>query len=102
MTGFLFGMLARLGFAIATAWLPQVLLLDEVLAVGDAGFRERCHSRIERFRAAGTAILLVSHNAEDLRENCERAIWLEGGRIAADGPTEEVLRRYAESVHAAG
>jgi ABC-type polysaccharide/polyol phosphate transport system ATPase subunit len=93
------GMLARLGFAIATAWVPKVLLLDEVLAVGDASFRERCHARLERFRTAGCAIVLVSHNAADLQENCERALWVDGGRIAADGPTEEVLRRYAESLH---
>jgi ABC-type polysaccharide/polyol phosphate transport system ATPase subunit len=93
------GMLARLGFAIATSWVPQVLLLDEVLAVGDAAFRERCHGRIERFRAGGSAIVLVSHSAGDLRENCARTLWLDGGRVAADGPTEEVLQRYADSIH---
>jgi ABC-type polysaccharide/polyol phosphate transport system ATPase subunit len=94
------GMLARLGFAIATSWVPQVLLLDEVLAVGDAAFRERCHGRIERFRAGGSAIVLVSHSAGDLRENCARTLWLDGGRVAADGPTEEVLQRYSDSIHA--
>jgi ABC-type polysaccharide/polyol phosphate transport system ATPase subunit len=95
------GMMARLGFAVATAWVPQILLLDEVLAVGDASFRERCHARLERFRSGGSAIVLVSHSAEDLRENCERAVWLDGGRVAADGPTEEVLQRYAASLHLA-
>jgi ABC-type polysaccharide/polyol phosphate transport system ATPase subunit len=93
------GMLARLGFAVATSWVPQVLLLDEVLAVGDAGFRERCHERLKRFLGGGTAIVLVSHSAEDLRASCERALWLDGGRVAADGPTAEVLQRYADSLH---
>ena len=94
------GMLARLGFAIATSWLPQVLLLDEVLAVGDAGFRERCHARLDRFRAAGSAIVLVSHSAEEVRTNCERAVWLDGGRVAAEGSTSEVLQLYDDSLHA--
>jgi ABC-type polysaccharide/polyol phosphate transport system ATPase subunit len=93
------GMLARLGFAIATSWVPQILLLDEVLSVGDAAFRERCHARLDRFRRAGSAILLVSHSAQDIKANCERALWLDGGRVAAQGPAAEVLQRYDESVH---
>jgi ABC-2 type transport system ATP-binding protein len=93
------GMLARLGFAIATSWVPQVLLLDEVLSVGDAAFRERCHARLDRFRRSGSAILLVSHNAQDIKANCERALWLDAGRVAAQGPAAEVLQRYDESVH---
>ena len=93
------GMLARLGFAVATAWIPQVLLLDEVLSVGDAAFRERCHGRLERFHASGSAVVLVSHNPGDLRKNCTRTVWLDGGRVAADGPTDEVLQLYADSIH---
>jgi len=90
------GMLARLGFAIATAWKPDVLILDEVLAVGDARFLKRCEQRIEEFRQAGTTILIVSHDSEAVRKNCRRCLWLERGELRADGPTDEVLARYRE------
>ena len=88
------GMLARLGFSIATAWVPDVLILDEVLSVGDARFLRRCERRMEEFRERGTTVLLVSHAVEAVRENCERAIWLEKGRIEASGPADEVIERY--------
>lgn len=90
------GMQARLGFAIATAWTPDVLILDEVLAVGDARFLHRCKSRFEEFHEAGTTILIVSHDEEAIRENCQRGIWLDEGRILADGPVDEVLDRYQQ------
>ena len=90
------GMLARLGFAIATAWKPDVLILDEVLAVGDARFLKRCEQRIEEFRQAGTTILIVSHDPEAVRKNCRRCLWLERGELRADGPTDEILARYRE------
>ncbi len=90
------GMLARLGFAIATAWKPDVLILDEVLAVGDARFLKRCEQRIEEFRRAGTTILIVSHDSEAVRKNCRRCLWLERGELRADGPTDEILARYRE------
>lgn len=92
------GMLARLGFSIATAWIPDVLILDEVLAVGDAKFIRRCESRIEELRTSGATVLLVSHVPDSIRKNCERCLWLDQGRLAADGPTEEVLERYARSL----
>jgi|HubBroStandDraft_3_1064219.scaffolds.fasta_scaffold05466_1 ABC-2 type transport system ATP-binding protein len=88
------GMLARLGFAIATAWLPDILILDEVLAVGDASFTHKCEERLRRFHDAGTTVLMVSHNAAAVRSNCARCIWLDAGRLRADGPADEVLRRY--------
>ncbi|HVT59289.1 MAG TPA: ABC transporter ATP-binding protein [Thermoanaerobaculia bacterium] len=88
------GMLARLGFAIATAWTPDILLLDEVLAVGDASFTRKCERRLERFHAAGTTVLLVSHSVAAIRDNCTRCIWLDAGRLRADGATDEVLRLY--------
>jgi ABC-type polysaccharide/polyol phosphate transport system ATPase subunit len=88
------GMLARLGFAIATAWEPDVLILDEVLSVGDARFLRRCERRMEEFRERGTTILLVSHDVEAVRENCRRAVWLEKGRIEASGSADEVIDRY--------
>jgi len=88
------GMLARLGFSIATAWKPDVLILDEVLGVGDARFLKRCEQRIEGFHQAGTTILIVSHDPDAVRKNCRRCLWLEQGRMVADGPTEETLDRY--------
>lgn len=90
------GMLARLGFSIATAWKPDVLILDEVLGVGDARFLKRCERRIAEFHQAGTTILIVSHDPEAVRKNCRRCLWLEQGRLLAEGPTEEVLHRYKE------
>lgn len=92
------GMLARLGFAIATAWTPDLLILDEVLAVGDAGFLKRCRERMQKLRDDGATVLLVSHSGGDVRENTERCVWLERGRIQADGETEEVMARYEEYV----
>ncbi|MFW6012118.1 MAG: ABC transporter ATP-binding protein [bacterium] len=88
------GMLARLGFSIATAWKPDLLILDEVLGVGDARFLKRCEQKIGEFREAGTTILIVSHDPESVRKNCRRAVWLEQGKLALDGPTDEVLDAY--------
>ena len=88
------GMLARLGFSIATAWIPDVLILDEVLTVGDARFLRRCERRLDEFRQRGTTILFVSHSADDVKATCRRAIWLEQGRVEADGPAEAVVDRY--------
>ena len=88
------GMLARLGFAVATAWLPDILILDEVLSVGDASFTKKCEERLRRFHDAGTTVLMVSHNAAAVRSNCARCVWLDAGRLRADGPADEVLRRY--------
>ena len=88
------GMLARLGFAVATAWLPDIMILDEVLAVGDASFTAKCEDRLRRFHEAGTTVLMVSHSAEAIRHNCARALWLDAGRLLADGPTDEVLELY--------
>lgn len=94
------GMLARLGFAVATMFRPEVLLVDEVLAVGDAAFQIKCHERIEDFRSRGTTILLVSHQQSEVAEHCDRAVWLDNGRIAAIGSTQEVLDRYQANLPA--
>jgi ABC-2 type transport system ATP-binding protein/lipopolysaccharide transport system ATP-binding protein len=91
------GMVARLGFAVITAWIPDVLILDEVLAVGDEHFVKRCQERIANFQAQGAAVLLVSHAAEAVRKNCERCVWLDHGRVLADGPPSEVLARYHDA-----
>lgn len=90
------GMLARLGFAVATMIRPDVLLIDEVLAVGDAAFQKKCLARIGDFRSQGTTILLVSHQSESISEHCDRAVWLDQGKIVAAGPTGEVLDRYGD------
>ena len=91
------GMLARLGFAIVTAWVPDLLILDEVLAVGDMHFVKKCEERLAEFRRSGTTLILVSHAAEAIRRNCSRCLWLEGGQVRADGPPDEVLALYAGS-----
>lgn len=92
------GMLARLGFSIATAWTPDVLILDEVLAVGDASFIKKCEARIDELRDSGSTILMVSHVPNNIRKSCERCLWLDKGSIRADGPTEEVLELYRRSL----
>ncbi|MGO9453006.1 MAG: ABC transporter ATP-binding protein [Candidatus Binataceae bacterium] len=91
------GMVARLGFAIATAWLPDLLLLDEVLSVGDAHFVKRCNERLDQFRAAGTTIVMVSHQIGEVRRNCTRCIWLDDGKVHADGAPVEVIKQYEAS-----
>lgn len=91
------GMQARLGFAVATAWVPEVLVLDEVLSVGDARFLRRCHQRIEEFRAAGTTVLVVSHSPGEILSHCTRAVWVDQGQIVAEGSPPDVLGAYSES-----
>ena len=91
------GMQARLGFSIATAWTPDILLLDEVLSVGDAAFTEKCEQRLREFHDAGTTVLMVSHAATAIEENCDRCIWIDAGRLRADGPTAEVLELYSHA-----
>ncbi|MEZ5331672.1 MAG: hypothetical protein R2991_06385 [Thermoanaerobaculia bacterium] len=95
------GMLARLGFAVATQFRPDILILDEILAVGDTGFQEKCLDRIERFRDQGTSILLVSHDLDRVAESCERVAWIEHGRLVALGPPAEILDRYRRGFAAA-
>ena len=93
------GMLARLGFSVATAWVPDILIVDEVLAVGDAAFQEQCRERMHEFRSLGTTMLLVSHDLEGLKVACDRCIWLEAGRVRADGPSATVIDEYREYSH---
>jgi ABC-type polysaccharide/polyol phosphate transport system ATPase subunit len=93
------GMLARLGFSIASAWMPEILILDEVLAVGDAAFTEKCEERMRTFHNAGITILVVSHAEKAVRQTCTRCIWLDAGRLRADGGTDEVLNLYLHGGH---
>ena len=88
------GMVVRLGFAVATDVQPEVLIVDEVLAVGDADFQKKSAARIESFRAAGTTILMVSHSLGTVAQMCARAAWIEHGVVRAIGPATEVVARY--------
>ena len=91
------GMTARLGFAIATDVEPDILLIDEVLAVGDLGFQEKCHERVSAFRTQGATMILVSHSPATVEALCSRVIWLDHGRVVADGPTATVLPAFVAS-----
>lgn len=89
------GMRARLGFAVASAVDPEILLIDEALAVGDAKFREKCLERIDQMVAGDTTVVLVSHSKRDLTQMCTRLALLHQGRIVTEGAPDEVLERYA-------
>ena len=90
------GMGARLRFAIAAARAPDILLIDEALATGDAQFRRRGEARILQLREEAGTVFLVSHGLAIVRESCTRAIWLEGGKIILDGDANEVVDAYEE------
>ena len=94
------GMTMRLGFAVAIHVQPEILLVDEVLAVGDQSFQARCLDKISELRSQGVTILFVSHNLEAVRDLCDQTLWLEGGRLQAHGPTEQVIDLYLEWVTA--
>lgn len=88
------GMVLRLGFSVATTVTPDVMLLDELFAVGDAEFAGRCLARMNEFRRRGNTIIVVSHDLGLIRDWCDRAIWLQDGRISAAGPAGEIVDRY--------
>jgi ABC-type polysaccharide/polyol phosphate transport system ATPase subunit len=90
------GMHARLGFSIAVNVDPDVLLIDEVLAVGDANFQPRCIETVKRFREQGKAILFVSHDLQTVRNLCTRAVWLKSGVPMHEGPSRETVDTYLE------
>lgn len=88
------GMIARLGFSIATVVKADILIVDEVLAVGDFRFQEKCKKKIAEILAGGTTLLFVSHSAEQVKELCRKAVWLDHGNMMAYGDTEEVYAMY--------
>ena len=92
------GMAVRLGFSIAAHSDPDVLLVDEVLAVGDEAFSHRCLEKFAEFERAGRTLVFVSHDLSLVSARCRRAIWLERGRVAFDGPSAETVARYRERV----
>ena len=91
------GMAARLRFAISTAAVPDILMIDEALATGDSEFRARSKERIAEIREAAGTVFLVSHSDSTVRSMCDRALWLDDGRLVMDGPAEEVVDAYAKS-----
>lgn len=88
------GMEARLAFSVAVCLEPDILLLDEVLAVGDQRFRRQCLERLRAYHACGGTMILVSHELDQVRALCSRAVWLDGGRVRMDGDVESVLAAY--------
>lgn len=88
------GMLARLGFSIATVSQPEILIVDEILAVGDYKFQQKCEKRIHDMIETGTTIVLVSHSIEQVKRICKKAVWLEKGNVKMIGSTEDVCREY--------
>lgn len=90
------GMRARLAFSIATLRIPEVLLIDEALAVGDRDFRHRSLERINEIRESASTVVMVTHNLNEIRQTCDRTLWLDNGLLVADGPTESVLEAYEQ------
>jgi len=91
------GMFARLGFSIATVGVPDVFIVDEILAVGDFKFQEKCQDRIQSMLKGGTTLLFVSHSAEQVMELCTKALWLDGGKMKMFGEVSHVCEAYANS-----
>lgn len=92
------GMYMRLAFAIAVAVEPEILLIDEILAVGDASFQRKCQNRMNMFKADGKTIVLVTHDLSALERYCDRALWLDQGRLKAYGDVQSVMGMYMEHV----
>lgn len=90
------GMITRLAFSIATVVKPDILIVDEILSVGDAAFQKKSKNRMMELMSGGTTVLLVSHSAQQITEMCSRAIWLEKGTMKMIGPAADVCRAYEE------
>jgi len=88
------GMFARLGFAVATAHVPEVLILDEILSVGDEAFQRKCNIRMKNFQQAGTTVLMVSHALDMLEGMCNRIAWIDHGKTQKIGEPQEVIAAY--------
>lgn len=92
------GMLARLGFSIISSVDPEILLIDEILAVGDIGFQNKCMERLMEFRKRNVTIVLVSHNLDTIKSICDRALWINNHSIECIGSPEEVIKKYSNSI----
>ena len=93
------GMFVRLAFSVAVHLTPEILLLDEVLSVGDAGFQHKSQAKMKELLGSGATIILVSHNAQAIRDICKRAIWLDKGAIRMDGAAASVVEEYGKFVN---
>ena len=91
------GMMMRLAFSIATLVEPEVLIVDEILSVGDAHFQKKSEERMKKMMSGGTTVLMVSHSLKQIRELCSRVVWLEHGKVKMDGDTQEVCDAYEKS-----
>lgn len=96
------GMQVRVAFAVATAFRPDILIVDEALSVGDAYFQAKCFKRIQEFKEQGTTLILVSHAVGDIVKHCERVIFIKDGRVRADGPAREVSNLYLDELFGRG
>jgi ABC-type polysaccharide/polyol phosphate transport system ATPase subunit len=94
------GMTARLGFAVATAYQPDILIIDETLSVGDERFQQKCFTRINQYRKTGTTLLLVTHNSDFIRSQCSQVLWLDRGKVRLYGEAERVIDKYQEYIRA--
>lgn len=92
------GMMMRLAFAIATAIDPEVLLIDEVLAVGDLAFQHKARARMQEMMATARLMVVVAHDLGTIQELCNRALWMQHGQVMMDGPPDEVIAAYTQSV----
>ena len=93
------GMMARLGFSVATDSMPDILIVDEVLSVGDSAFQEKSLARIHSFQERGATTLMVTHGMSTVKTMCQRAAWLDGGEIQFIGDAEEAVKRYLNNSH---
>jgi len=91
------GMQARLGFAIATLVQPDILIVDEILSVGDAHFKEKCGQKMEELKCAGTTLVLVSHSIDQILDVCGSAVWINKGVLMMEGTAEDVCREYMKN-----
>lgn len=92
------GMIARLGFAIATCHIPDVLIIDEILAVGDLQFQKKCHDKVKQLTEGGTTVLFVSHNPGEVVELCDKAVWLDHGKIVDIGESQFIVEKYVNKI----
>lgn len=88
------GMIARLGFSIATATKPEILIVDEILGVGDFLFQQKCENRINDMMSGGTTVLIVSHSIDQIERLCDRVVWLDHGKVKMIGQTNEICEEY--------
>lgn len=96
------GMYVRLGFSVAVNVNPEILLIDEVMAVGDVGFKRKCEAKIREFKQAGKTILLVSHDLDEVERFCDRAVWLNDGTLVEDGDPARVINEYRNFINSQG